>query len=313
MEKNLLGKSGLKVSILGLGTWVFGGMQWGGAEDKESIAAIDKALEVGINLFDTAPGYGGGKAEKLLGETIKDKSKVVIATKVSYFSEGIESSLDRSLKRLRMDYVDILFIHWPSASVPIKRMMEEMGYLKEKGKIKAIGVSNFNLSQLKEAVSCVQIDVLQPPYNLYWRFPETDLIPFCIQNKIAVVPYSPLGRGILSGKFTRNWQFKNGDDRKSNVLFLKEHFDRALDGVEKIKKLAEKKNASVASVALRWVSLQKGITSILLGARNTAQLMENLKLFEVSLTEGDLDYLDEISRQVTEPIKQIGYDNPFCR
>lgn len=311
MEVKQLGKSNIKVSILGLGTWVFGGGGWGGADDKQSIATIKKALEIGINFFDTAPAYGGGKAETLLGESIREKDKVVIATKVSDFREGIEASLDKSLKRLRVDSVEILYIHWPVATVPVKKMMEEMLLLKEKEKIRAIGVSNFSLEQMKEATSITQVDVLQPPYSLYWRFAEEELIPFCKENNISVVGYSPLARGILSGKFTKDWKFKNGDDRPSNVLFQKEYFSRALKGVERIKELAKRKNSSVASIALKWCILQPGITSILIGARTILQLTENLKALGVNLTKDDLRYLEKISQEVFKPIRRIGYENMF--
>lgn len=313
MEKRELGRSGMEVSAFSLGTWVFGGSGWGGADDAASIETIETAYhEYHINFFDTAAAYGGGRAESLLGKTLrKVRDRVVIATKAVDFSRPIEQSLDKSLKDLDCDYTDLYYIHWPSPQMPIRQMMDEMNALKAKGKIKAIGVSNFNPVQVAEALSAGPVDVLQPPYSLFWRFAEKDLVPLCRRENIGVVTYSPLARGILSGKFAPGWQFKPGDDRPKNVLFRPEHFPAVLQGVEKVRELAREKETAIAAMALKWVVCQPGITSCTIGARNRGQLRENLKALKVNLTEGDFQRLDRISREVSDPIEEKGYKNMF--
>ena len=175
----------MKITKLGLGCWAFGGdWYWGRQSHNDSVKTIQAALRGGIKHFDTARSYSNGRSEQITGQQLKrDRENVIIATKTTWLpADSVEKMIDISLKRLCTDWIDILYIHWPVGSVPIKKMMEEMKALKEKGKIKAIGVSNFNIKQLKEASSYTQVDTLQPPYNLYWRFPEDELIPFCIEN-----------------------------------------------------------------------------------------------------------------------------------
>lgn len=295
-----LGKTKLQVSEIIQGTWFMGKDYWGGAEDRESAEAIQCALEHGINTFDTAYIYGKGHAEELLGEALRGvRDKCVIITKLwktDMARERVQPGLEEAMRRLQTDYIDVFFIHYPSETVPIEETMTELMRLKAEGKIGAIGVSNFSLEQMKEALRFGEIDVIQPCYSLLWRFIDRDILPFAIENKIAVIPYSPLGQGILTGSMQPGHTFREGDSRQNTPLFAPENFERALAVTERVKEAAARYGKTPAQTAIRWVMQCKGMTAPIVGARNRKQVNDNAGACGWELSAEDMKYLDEYSR-----------------
>lgn len=299
-----LGRSGVKVSEQILGCWVMGGSYWGGAEDRESMEAIERAYEGGINTFDTAYIYGNGRSERILGEAVKSlpREKLTIITKLwktEMEKSKVRPACENSLKDLGMDYIDVYFIHYPSdTGVPIGETMEEMMKLKDSGKIRCIGLSNFSLSQMKEAIKYGDVDVIQPCYSLVWRDIDRDgVLDYCIENNIGIVSYSTLAQGILTGKFDENTTFPSDDGRSRAPIFQGEYYKGALRVMEQLKPFAEKYDKSVAQVAIRWTMQKEGITAPIVGARNGRQVEENLKASGWSLSKEDWDKIDEFSKE----------------
>jgi len=293
-----LGTSGIHVSVIGLGGWAFGGGVWGDADDNESIAAIHAALDLGINLIDTAEIYGSGRSEEVIGRALQGhRDRAVLATKVSpqhLDPAGIRAALEGSLRRLRTDFVDLYQVHWPNRKFPISETMETLAALQKEGKLRAIGVSNFSLPQLEEALRYAPVQSLQPPYSLVWRMVERDLLPFCRAHHIGVLAYSPMAQGLLTGKFTLNNRPPEGDIRRKNRLFKNEDTYRAACQVaQKLEAYARRHGKTVAQVAVNWVISQPGITSALVGARRPAQVHENAGSADWRLSD---DELEEIRR-----------------
>lgn len=309
MEYRKLGRSPLEISEISLGCWAMGGDYWGPADDRESIATIEKALEGGINFFDTAELYGRGHSEEVLGKALKKyRDKVYISTKVwrtNMRKQDVKRACENSLKRLQTDYIDVYFIHYPSDDVPIEETMEAMQELKEEGKIRVIGLSNFSLEQMKEALRIARYEVIQPCYNLLWRFIEKDVLPFCRENEIGIVAYSPLAQGLLTGKFTKDWTFPEGDGRKRAPLFQPEWFSQCIDVAEALKPFAEKYGKTQAQVAINWINAQSGITSSIVGARRPEQIQENLGATGWRLSDEDIEVIDKISRKVTDRLPRF--------
>jgi aryl-alcohol dehydrogenase-like predicted oxidoreductase len=308
MQLRSLGKSDLKISTILMGTWQAGKEMWVDIDDDQSTRAIRAAFESGIVAFDTAAVYGKGHSERILGAAVADiRTEVVLATKV--FANRLKydqviNACHQSLRNLKTDYIDLYQIHWPSGAfgtrvVPIEDTMAAMSELKEKGKIRSIGVSNFSFAQLKEANQYADIDSIQSPYSLFWRHIEKDIMSYCQKDNISILAYSPMAQGLLTGKFTRNDGFKNGDHRKKNRLFGPEHFGRARKALDKLAPIAEAKAVSVGQLALAWVIAQPG-TSAIAGARNADQSAQNAKAADISLTDDDRVRIDEIGRIVTD-------------
>ena len=313
MEYRKMGKSEIKLSEISLGCWVMGGDYWGGAQDQESIDAIHEAIDSGVNFIDTAELYGWGKSEEIVGKALKGKRYGVrIASKVwktNMRKADVIKAFEASLKRLQTDYMDIYFIHYPNDEIPLEETMEAMLLLKKQGKILEIGVSNFNKEQMKEALKLGRFEVMQPCYSLLWRFVEKDVLPFCVENEIGVVAYSPLAQGILTGKFNKDWTFKEGDGRKNVPLFANERFVDCLEVAEKLKPFAQKYNKTQGQIAINWVTSQPGITSAIVGARNIAQMKENSGASGFRLDRDELKAMDEFGREVTDKLPK--FDNFF--
>jgi aryl-alcohol dehydrogenase-like predicted oxidoreductase len=314
MQLRQLGKSVLKISPILMGTWQAGKDMWTGIDDAETSRAIRAAFESGITTFDTAEAYGKGHSERILGAALADvRDQVILATKVFANHLEFDQVLDachRSLKNLKTDYIDLYQIHWPSGSfgskdVPIGETMGALNELKEQGKIRSIGVSNFSRTQIKEAAEYGQIDSLQPPYSLFWRHVEEDAMSFCIEENITILAYSPMAQGLLTGKFDQNSQFQKGDHRTKNKLFQPKHFERIQQALDKLRPIAGKYNVSLGQLALAWVISQPG-TCAIAGARNADQVIENARSVDAVLSEDDLARMDEIGRYVTD---NLG-DNP---
>ncbi|MGK7902981.1 MAG: aldo/keto reductase [Hormoscilla sp.] len=315
METRTLGNSGVKITPIIMGTWQAGKKMWVGIEDRDTIQAIRAGLEAGITTVDTAEVYGNGHSEQIVAKALSDvRDRAVYASKVFAnhlkYDQVIEAC-DRSLKNLNTDYIDLYQIHWPSGSfnskvVPIFETMNAMNRLKEQGKIRAIGVSNFNREQLAEASKYGEIESLQPPYSLFWRQVEKDLMPYCVEKKISILAYSPLAQGLLTGKFGRDHKFAEGDHRAKNKLFyIKENYDRVQDALEKLRPIAERNQCSMAQLAIAWLIAQPQ-TSAIVGARNMEQARGNGKAAEVKLSAEDMKEIDAIGRTVTDHLD----DNP---
>ncbi len=289
-----------------MGTWQAGKDMWVGVEDQTIENAYRKAFDAGITTFDTAEVYGNGYSEKIVGKALKKvRRQAVIATKV--FSSHLAynqvlKACERSLKNLNTDYIDLYQIHWPPGSfgqkkVPMEDTFRALNDLKDQGKIRTIGVSNFNRSQLEEACQYADIVSLQPPYSLFWRQVEKDAMPVCHEKNITILAYSSMAQGILTGKFGPNPTFEKGDHRAGNRLFKPENYARVLTALDQLKPFADKHGITLGQLALAWVLAQPNVCAIA-GARNAEQVTQNAQAMEVQLTEEDLKQLDKISQGV---------------
>ncbi len=308
MEKRSLGTSDVKITPILMGTWQAGKKAWVGVEDTDSIKAIRAAFEAGITTIDTAEVYGEGHSERIVAEALSDvRDQLEYATKVFAnhlkYDQVIEAC-ERSLKNLKTDYIDLYQIHWPAGSfnsevVPIEETISALNHLKEQGKIRAIGVSNFSRAQLEEASQYGRIDSLQPPYSLFWRSVEKDAMPYCIENQISIIAYSPLAQGLLTGKFGFGHKFDPEDNRAKNKLFQGENFERAQQALEKLRPIAERHHCTLAQLALAWLIAQPQANAIA-GARHPEQATANAQAASVQLSTEELQEIDAIGRIVTD-------------
>lgn len=308
IEKRTLGTSNVKITPILIGTWQAGKKMWLGIEDADSIKAIRAGFEAGITTVDTAEVYGDGHSERIVAQALSDvRDQVEYATKVFAnhlkYNQVIEAC-NHSLKNLRTDYIDLYQIHWPAGSfnsevVPIEETMSALNHLKEQGKIRAIGVSNFSGAQLEEASHYGRIDSLQPPYSLFWRYVEKDALSYCIEHKITIIAYSPLAQGLLTGKFEAGHKFDPQDNRAKNKLFQGENFERAQQALEKLRPIAERHNCTLAQLALAWLIAQPQSNAIA-GARHPEQATANAQAASVQLSSEDLHQIDVIGRIVTD-------------
>ena len=314
MQTRKLGQSDVEITPILFGTWQAGKSGWVGIEDEAVIAAMQAALASGITAFDTAEVYGNGHSEQVVGQALADvRDRVVLATKVFAnhlkYQQVIEAC-DRSLKNLQTDYIDLYQIHWPAGSfksemVPIAETMEALNALKQQGKIRAIGVSNFSRDQLAEAMQYGRIDSLQPPYNLFWRGVEQDLMPYCVEQNISIIAYSPLAQGLLTGRFGPDHQFEDGDVRAKNKLFKGEAYPRAQAALAQLRPIADHYGCTLGQLAIAWLIAQPQ-TSAIVGARKSEQATQNAQAANLQLTQADLDTIDAIGRTVTDHLD----DNP---
>jgi aryl-alcohol dehydrogenase-like predicted oxidoreductase len=310
MELAAIPGTSLKVSPVAIGTWAIGGWMWGGTDEVESIATIRAALEHGINVIDTAPVYGFGRSEEIVGKAIAEgrlRSDVLIATKVGLQWDGgkvsrnagrarILQEVEDSLRRLRTDYIDVYQVHWPDPLVTIEETAEAMLTLLEQGKIRAIGVSNFSVLQMERFRRVAPLHVLQPPYNLFERGIEADLLPYCHKNKIATLGYGALCRGLLSGRMQAETTFDGDDLRRTDPKFVKPRFAQYLAAVDRLDRFARHRfGKRVIHLAVRWM-LDQGITTALWGARHPHQLEPVDEVSGWSLDPSAKDEIDRILR-----------------
>lgn len=302
MKTRVLGLTGPEISVIGLGTWAIGGpwqWGWGGVDDNESIDAIQQAIDGGINWIDTAAVYGFGHSEKIVGQAVKYfREKVFIATKGGMINDGtgkayidnspksIREEVENSIKRLGTDYIDLYQIHWPDPNSPVEKTWEEMAKLKEEGKVNYIGVSNFKIDDLKKCLKISHVQSLQPPYSMLRREYSKEILPFCLENGIGVVAYSPMQAGLLTGKFDIS-KVADDDWRKSNKYFQQPYLENALRFVESLKPIAEKNNTSVGNIAIAWVLKNDAVTSAIVGSRNKSQSAQNNLASELILSDED--------------------------
>lgn len=308
MKYAMLGKTGIEISAVILGTWQAGKSMWAGIEDSQSLRAIQAAVDSGITTIDTAEAYGDGHSERMIARAVGHlRSRLVIATKVDChhlaFDQVVEAC-HRSLNNLKTDCIDLYQIHWPSGSwgsrtVPLEETMRAMNDLKRQGKIRAVGVSNFSESQLREALCFGSVESLQPPYSLFWRHVERAAAPFCRDNRISILAYSPMAQGLLAGKFGPDHRFAKKDHRRRNRLMQPEHFRRVQDALSRLRPLAQQYGVSLGQLALAWVCAQPG-TCAIAGVRDAVQAGENARAADITLAPEDLAQMDAIGRTVTE-------------
>ena len=316
MDKVQLPESDVRITPITFGAWAIGGWFWGGAEENESVKAIEAAIANGMTTIDTAPVYGFGQSEEFVGKAIKGKrSKVELLTKFglvwdrksghvhyekTFDNKGNEVSLYRlgskesvikecedSLRRLGTDYIDLYQQHWPDSSTPVEETMEALEILKDQGKIRAGGVSNYSMSEMEKAEKYFKLSSNQVPYSMVNRGIEDKVVPYCISNDKAIIAYSPLQRGVLTGKITADYKFAKGDHRPTTPFFKEPNLSRINTFLDKIKPIAESQQVTLAQLVLKWTLLQPGITCVLAGARNEKQVLENIKAMNVLITESD--------------------------
>ena len=281
METRRLGNSDLELTVVGLGCWLMGKSEWHDVHDEQSVRAIHAALDAGINWVETAEVYGSGHTEELIGRVLAERGReeVLVATKVwagNLTAEGVPAALERSLQRLQTDYVDLYQIHRPSSEIPLSETMEALVKEQQKGTLRHIGVSNFTVEQMQEALQYGPIVSSQPAYSLFFRYVESREVPFCLENNIGILPYSPLAQGLLTGKFTRDWRPAGDDNRRFNLLFREPTYGVALEQVEVLREIGARYGKTPGQVAIRWMIQQPAITSAIVGARNEAHVADNL-------------------------------------
>jgi aryl-alcohol dehydrogenase-like predicted oxidoreductase len=313
MKYNKLGDTGVEVSEFSLGCWPFaGGSVWGHQDIGDSIATVHAALDAGITTFDTAEGYDDDQhSEQVLGDALKGRrSEAVIATKIggAYLASGdVEAMCDASLKRLGTDVIDLYQIHWPNHDIPIEETYRALESLVEKGKVRALGVCNFATTDLGDLLAAGPIVTDQLPYSLLWRAIEDAILPRCLENGIGIVCYSPLSQGLLTGRYTNPAEVPDGLSRSR--LFspdrpLSKHSDTGIEdemfkAISEVGQVADELGQPMANVALAWVRQQEGVSTLLVGARNTAELARNMPAADLVL---EADVIDRLST-ITQPIK----------
>ncbi len=298
----------IHVSRIGLGTWSIGGWMWGGTDEKNAISTIHRALDKGINLIDTAPVYGFGTAEKIVGKALKqygNRERIVIATKVGLdwidqqpFRDShkarIVREIEDSLKRLQVDYIDLYQVHWPDPKTPLAETAEVLSQLLKEGKIRAIGVSNYSVAEMEAFQKTTPLHADQPPFNLFERNAEQTILAYCKKNHLSTLGYGSLCRGLLSGKMRADTQFQGDDLRKSDPKFQPLRYSQYLACVERLNQWAQQRyQRSVLSLAVRWV-LDKGINIALWGARKPEQLDAIASVWGWKLQPEDFKEIDDI-------------------
>ncbi len=310
-----LGGSDVMVSPVIFGAWAVGGWMWGGAEEKDSIAAIQASIDHGVTTIDTAAVYGQGYGEEVVGRAIKGRrDQVQVATKCGMTWDipggsdpwetedrhgakvtirrnstpaSIPIECERSLQRLGVDVIDLYQVHWPDTTTPVEDTMAALLKLQEQGKIRAIGVSNYDATWIKRAAAAGPLASLQPPYSLIQRKIEPDVLPLCREHGIGVIVYSPLERGLLTGKVTADREFPAGDHRAKHKFFSPENRQLVLDALAKIQPIADQHGKSLAQVVINWTIQEPGITAALVGARNVEQAIHNAEALDFQLAEDE--------------------------
>jgi len=330
MEYRQLGNSNVKVTEVILGTWAIGGWLWGGTDDEAAIAGIRRAVDLGMTSIDTAPVYGFGHSEELIAKALEGRrDEVQLLTKYGLrwdMPEGaahmkttdaagkeakivkhagkqsVLKEVQDSLRRLKTDRIDLYQCHWPDESTPFEETMEAIDQLLKQGKILAAGVSNFSPEQMDRCRKVVELASDQPPYSMVKRDIEKDVIPYCVDNNIGVIVYSPLQRGLLSDRLSMERTFPPTDGRSMSPYFKPENRRRVLDFLAKIKPIADGHNATLAQLAINWTIHRPGITAALVGARNPQQAEENARATAFTLTDEETktisDLLDELHLEV---------------
>jgi aryl-alcohol dehydrogenase-like predicted oxidoreductase len=323
MKTRKLGWTGLNLTTTGLGTMAIGGGNWsygwGPQDDAESIATILRALEIGVNWIDTAPVYGCGHAEEVVGKAIKRlSSKPIIATKCGLHCdkdgniiyrlkrESVRAEVEASLRRLQIDVIDLYQIHWPIPEEDIEEAWETVAEAVKEGKVRYAGVSNFNIEQIKRIQSIHPVASLQPPYNILERGIEDKILDYCRQNKIGVIVYTPMQQGLLSGKFSRQ-HLRNlpaEDLRHRDSHFQEPQFSANIEVAEGLRPIAQKHGRTVAQLAIAWTLRRPEVTSAIVGARRPSQIEETILAGDWALSAEDISAIDRLIAKREKVLKQ---------
>jgi aryl-alcohol dehydrogenase-like predicted oxidoreductase len=315
MEYTQFGRTVLRVSKISYGTWQFGG-DWGHVDHEqreEGKATVRKALEMGINFFDTAQAYGFGLSERMLGEALQpelrsQRDKIILATKGGLRMEGdtllrdasarwLRQGVEQGLRNLGVDYIDLYQVHWPDPNTPIEETASALDALVQEGKIRYVGVSNYNVEQMRAFERTRKLDALQPPYSLFRRDIEREILPYCQQHGIGVLVYGPLAHGLLGGSFTPQTTLAPDDWRSKSEFFHGENFQRNVAVVEQLKRLATREGMTIAQLAIAWVLVQPAIDVAIVGARNPEQLAQTALAGDIHLTQETLREIERIMRE----------------
>jgi len=325
MQKRKLGLTDMDLSIVGLGTWAIGGGEWefgwGAQDNHDSTKAIEKAVEEGINWIDTAAAYGFGHAEEVVGKAVKNlRNKPYIATKCGVVNAGegkvmrmlkpesIRREIEQSLRRLQVDAIDLYQIHWPTPDADIEAAWETMAQLVGEGKVRYAGVSNFSVEQLERIAPIHPVSSLQPPYSMLRREVEAGLLPYCADHNIGVIAYSPMQKGLLTGKITTDWveHLPNNDHRRRDVMFQEPELSANITLADGLRQIAETRKMTAAQLAVAWVLRRREITAAIVGARRPDQIEETVKAGQWSLAEEEISrvesLLDERNNKLRSPI-----------
>jgi aryl-alcohol dehydrogenase-like predicted oxidoreductase len=310
MKTRKLGHTNLQLTTIGLGTWAIGGpwqFGWGPQDDKQAVDTILEALQQGINWIDTAPIYGCGHSEELVGQALKQtREKPLVATKCGLLwnkkrekynclkADSIRKECEDSLRRLGVDVIDLYQMHWPQPDEDIEEGYEEMAKLAEEGKVRYIGVSNYSVSQLERVKKICRPASLQPPYSMLERNVENELLGYCSENNIGVVTYSPMQRGLLTGKFSEDYLQKLPDDdhRKRSSEFQQPQFGITIELIEKLKKIAERNGRTCPQLAISWILRRSEVTAAIVGARKPEQIKETAPAGDWELSEDDINEIE---------------------
>jgi aryl-alcohol dehydrogenase-like predicted oxidoreductase len=322
MEYRQLGESGLAVSAITFGAWAIGGWMWGGSDRKDAIAAIRASYEHGVTSIDTAAVYGQGDSEEIVGEALQGipRDKVQVMTKFGmrwdlakgdfgfktrdnngreldiYKYAGKQSVIkecEDSLRRLRTDYIDLYQQHWPDVTTPISETMEALAELIRAGKVRAGGVCNYDTAQMKEAGKAIRLASDQVPYSMVRRDIEEELVPYCMEHKKAILAYSPLQRGVLTGKIKPGHVFAEGDNRGDSRYYKGENLNRINAFLDELRPLAAEKKATLAQLVIRWTLQRAGITIALVGARDAKQAIQNAAAIDIRLSAEEMGMIDK--------------------
>jgi methylglyoxal reductase len=329
MEYREIGRSGIQGSAVVLGAWAIGGWMWGGQDDRDSIRAVHAALDAGINFIDTAPMYGFGHSEEVVGKAISERPRgeLIIATKCGLHwegpqprrgefhfasdehgiqtpenaryqvykylgADGIRQEIEESLRRLGVEYIDLYQTHWQDGTTPISETMETLVRLRDEGKIRAIGVSNAKVEQIQSYIDHGRLDSDQEKYSMLDRKLESSNLPFCRKRRIGFLAYSPLANGLLTGKIGPDREFVEGDLRRGNPRFSLENRKRIADLLESFQPIADSRGINLAQLVIAWTLAQPGVTHALVGIRNEEQAIDNARAGEVRLTSDELDRMN---------------------
>ncbi|GHO70591.1 aldo/keto reductase [Ktedonobacter sp. SOSP1-52] len=309
MQTHQFGKTDMRITAIGLGTWALGGNQWGPQDDQESIATIQRALDLGINWIDTAAIYGLGGSEKVVGRAIKGRKQPYIFTKCSLiWDEGMQVSsslkassirheVEESLRRLDIETIDLYQIHWPNPDPEIEEGWNTLAELKREGKVRHIGVSNFNVAQLQRAEKIAPVETLQPPYSLINRQAEHEILPYCQQNTIGTIVYSPMASGLLSGHMTRERiaQLPDGDWRKQGQEFQEPRLTRNLALADLLTAIGKARNVTAGTVAIAWALHNPAVTAAIVGVRHPYQADELAIVADFHLSEAEYQQIEQFS------------------
>ena len=323
MEYRQLGKSEVSVSTIVFGCWAIGGWRWGGQDEKEAIEAIHTAIDLGVTAFDTAPPYGLGRSEEIVGKAIQGRrERIRILTKFGIRwdceqgelhvetsgSDGNKVRLmknskpdsvifecEQSLRRLKTDRIDLFQCHIPDPTTPLEDTFEAVKKLIKQGKVLAVGVSNFSVEQMSKVQAIVPLASNQPRYNILDRKIEQDILPYCRENGVSTLAYSPLASGLLTGKYPESYEFSSGDHRAES-RFLQSYDRCRVDSLlERLRPLAKNQGATLSQLAIAWILHQPGITAVLVGTRTPRQATENVAVAALSLSGKELRRIDLLS------------------